>query len=331
MHRRNSHHELVPALPGFVTSVLGLLIVLILVVGARARAVTLTRPAVDQSAPARLAAAEAAASRVEADVHSLVAQTKTVEQELVNRYQERLELATLKTAVEKELAARRAALDDSARVDYDLQRALALARADLARVDERQARLPPARSEVRTIENFPTPLSKTVDGREMHVQLRGGRLAVIPLDDLLAKFKSAAHEKVYKLKELPETTDTVGPIGGFRMRYTLERVDVPFEPGVRGGGGAYVQLAKWELVPVTAQLGEPIDQALQPNSQFRNQLSLLSPRDYTVTIWVYPDSFEEFRVLRKDLYHLGYAIAGRPLPDGTPIGGSPQGSKSAAE
>jgi len=98
-----------------------------------------------------------------------------------------------------------------------------------------------------------------------------------------------------------------------------------------GRAGSYVQLTKWELIPVSGQLGETLEEAIQNDSTFRSRLSLLSPRDYTLTLWVYNDSFEEFRALRKELYHLGYSIAGRPLPEGVPIGGSPHGTKSAAE
>ena len=87
-----------------------------------------------------------------------------------------------------------------------------------------RSRRSPAASE--RIESYPTPLSRTVDGRELHFQLRGGRIAYIPLEPLLARFKSDAERKVHKLADTPELTDTVGPEGGFRLRYTLERHDV---------------------------------------------------------------------------------------------------------
>jgi hypothetical protein len=60
-------------------------------------------------------------------------------------------------------------------------------------------------------------------------------------------------------------------------------------------------------------------------------LSQFEPNRTTVTVWVYPDSFNEFRQLKADLFQRGYATAGRPMPEGHPIGGSPDGSRSAAE
>jgi len=84
-------------------------------------------------------------------------------------------------------------------------------------------------------------------------------------------------------------------------------------------------------LPVADQLGEPLDVAMQEGSMFRHALAKLRPGRHTVTIWVYPDSFEEFRKVQKELYAIGFSVAARPLSHGTPISGSPQGSKSAAQ
>jgi hypothetical protein len=45
----------------------------------------------------------------------------------------------------------------------------------------------------------------------------------------------------------------------------------------------------------------------------------------------YPESFGDFRTLKKALFDLGYTTAARPLPPGILIGGSPNGSRSAAQ
>ncbi len=93
----------------------------------------------------------------------------------------------------------------------------------------------------------------------------------------------------------------------------------------------YARLGGWDLLPTSAQLGETLQQALAADSQFRAATARLDPRRTTITLWTYPDSFAQYRALRKELYQLGYAVAGRPLPHRFPIGGSPSGSKSAAE
>jgi hypothetical protein len=53
--------------------------------------------------------------------------------------------------------------------------------------------------------------------------------------------------------------------------------------------------------------------------------------DTTVTLWCYPDSFAAYRQIREELHRLGIPTAGRPLPEGAPIGGSTEGSKSVVQ
>jgi hypothetical protein len=87
----------------------------------------------------------------------------------------------------------------------------------------------------------------------------------------------------------------------------------------------------WTVIPVSPQVGETAGEALAAGSAFGRVLAQLEPGRDTVTIWVYPDSFPQFRRLKKELYQLGFAAAGRPLTHGHSISGSPLGSKSAAE
>jgi hypothetical protein len=274
----------------------------------------------------RIAVAEA-----ERDVHHLDSQIKSLDNELELRRKDRELLATLLVAGKQELEASRLQLDEASRRDYDLNRDLALAQAALERLERQRVSPTEIIPASLKIESYPTPLSKPVDGKELHIQLRAGNVTVVPVDDLVERLKNTAKEKIWKLRDYPEMTDTVGPVDGFRMRYTLIRVDAGGRQSREAGQGSYVQLDHWELVPVSADLGEPWREALQPNSMLRAKLDQTNTRQWTITLWVYPDSFDAFRALRKEFYQLGYHVAGRPLPDGVPIGGSPRGTKSAAQ
>jgi hypothetical protein len=53
--------------------------------------------------------------------------------------------------------------------------------------------------------------------------------------------------------------------------------------------------------------------------------------DATVTLWCYPDSFDAYRTIREELHRLGIPTACRPMPEGAPIGGSTEGSKSVVQ
>ena len=186
--------------------------------------------------------------------------------------------------------------------------------------------------EVEEIENLPTPLAQTVSGKEVHLRLADGHVAFIPLDDLLEEFKTHAEGNVWRLNDQNEVVNTVGPVDGFRLRYRLRKGQFVVRNGTSmEQHGTVVQLVKWELLPASSPLGEPVEQAALPNSDLLNYLKSYPPDNTTVTIWTYPNSFDDFRTLRRVLFEMGYATAARPLPKGVLIGGSPHGSKSAAQ
>jgi hypothetical protein len=117
----------------------------------------------------------------------------------------------------------------------------------------------------------------------------------------------------------------VGPRNGFEFRYTMDVVTD------RGRGIVGLRAKEFQAVPVGVQLGEPLEKSLSAQSEFRNALASHSPRDTTVTLWTYPDSFEAYRQLKEELHRMGFATAGRPLPKGVLIGGSDRGTKSSAQ
>ena len=314
-----------------VTNIVGILIILVVVVGARARNATWNAHDSDAGAE-ELSKESSHLAALESDARRAAGQVVGLEREIVTRSMERTSLGTLIAASEMDINHRRAALDAKSRKQYDLNRKIAAAREALYQLQADRSQVASARAPAVTVESYPTPLSRTVVGKEAHFQIKQGRICYIPIDTLLERFKSVFREKAMRLKDETELVDTVGPVQGFRMRYMLERFDIPVE-GFTGGarGGSYVAMTRWELVPVSGLLGEALSAAIEPDSDFRNRLAGIHPHQYTVTLWVYEDSFAEFRQVRKELYQLGYSVAGRPLPKDTPIGGSPKGSKSAAE
>lgn len=308
-----------------VTNVVGILIILVVVVGLRVK-----------NAPASVVEAEQAADLtpqakthdlLAGDIDALAAQLEILDADTAAKRQERDALAVIVARLEQELAARRGKLDATRQTAFDLQRRLADAQARLRETERQLAAAQAAPTQAVTVLNYPTPISRTVEGQEVHFQLLGQRIKHIPLEALLEQFKREAQTRIWKLRDRPDMSGTVGPVEGFRLQYTLARVDVK-----QGGQvGSYAQLVEWTLKPQTANLGESLDLALSPESEFSAVIAKHHPRKCTITLWVYPDSFAEFRGLKQRLYELGYAAACRPLPAGVEIGGSPQGSRSVAE
>ena len=113
--------------------------------------------------------------------------------------------------------------------------------------------------------------------------------------------------------------DKLGPINGFMLRYRMSAIPGGFE------------LERFEIDVIPENIGETLEESLQTGGMLRGELSSRVPAETVVTVWVYPDSFGEFRRLKTALYREGFLAAARPLPDDILIGASPRGTRSAAQ
>lgn len=319
-----------------LSNIVGILIILVMVTGVRVKNDKSENQSVerDQEIGAlqdKLAAERQTAENRRIELVELNRQIDEIEALAKARDRQRTMLAAATEAIRRKVQERREGLDSQSQSRFDLNRQVAEAQARLAQLESAKTQIESSRPETIKVKALPTPLAKTVRGKEAHFQLQGSRITWIALDQLLEEFKLDARSKASQLLSMPEFTETVGPFGGFRLRYTLERRHVSPELAMAtGAGGQYAQLRKWTLIPTSSTLGEPIEEALEANSRFRQQIASL-PRETTITVWTYGDSFEDFRRIREELFALGFETAGRPLPDGVPIGGSPEGTLSAAQ
>jgi hypothetical protein len=317
-----------------VANLVGILIILIMVIGARATdaMVEATPTDTEDGSDIDIAAARAAADAVEYDIHQVDAKIKRQQFEIAYRRKERDKFLQMIGAVQEDLNRQREVLDESQRQGLDMGRNLLVAQSELEDMKAFRHSLENSAPPQNVVEHLPTPMAKTVFGTEVHFRLANGRVTYVPWDELVEKLKQEAPQTVRRLKDAPRITETIGPVRGFRMKYTLRRAKQ-----VRPiGGGAVamqhrVELDRFVLVPVSEDLGEPFESALREDSQFHSILSRYDPDRTTVTIWVYASSFGQFRTLKEDLFRLGFLAAGRPMPEGHPIGGSPDGTRSASQ
>lgn len=319
-----------------VANLVGILIILIMVIGARATdamvEATPTDAAAEDDSDIDVAAARTAADAVENDIHQVDAKIKRQEFEIAYRRKEREKFLETIGAMEEELNRQQEALDESQRQRLDAGRNLMVARSELEDMKALRHSIENSVPPQNVIKHLPTPMAKTVFGTEVHFRLDDGRVTYVPWNELVEKLKQEAPQIVWKLKDAPRVTETIGPLRGFRMQYTLRRGR---ELRPIGGGAVAMQqrieLDRFVLLPVGEGLGEPFEDALHEDSQFHSILSRYDPDRTTVTVWVYPNSFGQFRTLKEELFRMGFLAAGRPMPEGHPIGGSPDGSRSASQ
>jgi hypothetical protein len=323
-----------------ITNIVGVLILLVLVVGLRSsRAVANSAHAATGSLLASHAATQESvqeayrtAALAEHDVSELVRRTVHHREEAKLREVERQWMSETVAELKQQIETRRANLDANDQRDFDLRRQLTEAQLKLDELTREQVALLAAEPEVEQIKCEPTPIAKTVTGKEIHIQLANDHIAMLPADELIEQMRADFQENSWRLKQEDEMIRTIGPMNGFRLQYAFAVTD--YVARGRNGTTASGKAAAFQglyFLPVSSPLGEPAAAAMQAGSEFRQRLQQVDAARTTVTIWTYPGNYDRLRELRRVLRELGFQTAIRPLPKGCPIGFSPGGTRSVTE
>jgi hypothetical protein len=333
-----------------VANIVGIIVRLILVVWFGARAYT----GIQQMA-ARTPTTEAALSTP--------APTDPLESELAQR---RRELDELQERLAKQLEQLQLAHEETTAVtgklsaltsqEDELQRAAAQAhdeilhggdatRAVALSSNELREKCQQLSQQIKELEQLPTankvlryrtPVSRPIQSEELLFEVHHDRVTFIDLAPLMAEVKREMGDRKEELKHRWQVEGRTPAAGAFRLHYILERDRGMFD--VMGAGAApdpgetfSFGLSIGELEPVAPERGEDLQRAMGPQSEFRQIVDLIDPQQTTVTLWVYPDSFGLYRALRDYLVERNIIVAGRPLPEGVPIGCSRRGTVSRGQ
>ncbi|MGI6401934.1 MAG: hypothetical protein ACOX0A_07480 [Thermoguttaceae bacterium] len=183
-----------------------------------------------------------------------------------------------------------------------------------------------ARPQATVLENIPTPVSQRVaEGHEGFFCLKRGRISHVPINEfqerVMLKYKNFRGDMTPRDME-----EKIGPVDNYVFQYNLRLSTQRTGDGI----SYYFEFQYGECIPANDMIGEPVDEALaNRNSVFRNRLLKYLRDDTTITIFVYPDSYGYLNDVKKFLFSLGYMTAFRPLPDGAPIALSPHGTASS--
>ena len=275
----------------------------------------------------------------------LVEKTKELETELASVTKEELalaarvqqsnlqyvELTERQKAVKETLSLSAQQLDASKMKTAKAAADLELARKDLERLTMQIQEIEDKPVNVQMLEHKITPLSRVVNGNEKHYRLERNRVAEVPVDELVSRLKDQIQKRKDWLVKTRQHQGQIGPIEGFNMQYLVRVDSLSGLDELRAGHGGYrISLSNWEIHPEPETRGETSEVALRKGSKFYQSILAAGP-DTTLTFWVYPDSYALYRKLQKFTHDHGFSVAGRPLPAGVPISGSPNGSKSASQ
>jgi hypothetical protein len=323
-----------------VSNVVGILIILVMIAGIRAQSSSANvpnapEPSVDSQTHADLQtkyevlqdkAANTAQIRQEAE--ELRARSELVANQIHRQSLEHAALFDVMTSVRAAIETAAEEQSSTVKEKIEYQRQLLETNAKLEQINNTKASLQQTRPRATVLENIPTPFSKMVEEKEIHLRLLGGKIVYVPFMELLELLRRHVSEEQNRYIKQRSGNGKVGPIDNFELEFLLAVFDVQMRDRV----GMRMELQYAEVVPKFEPMGEPLRTALaSPDSSFRRKLALYRKDIYTVTVWVYPDSFEEYQELKKFLYEQGYSVAARPISMGHPISGSPHGTKSSAQ
>ena len=319
-----------------VSNIVGILIILVMVAGVRSQFTS-----VNASDPPELLAnaqmlenletlfeemqtKEETAMQLRENIDDLQMQSEIIAEQVRRQTMEHNALFELMVSAQAAMDFAAEEMSQAVKEKFEYQRRLMETNARLEQIDREKTHFRQIRPQATVLENIPTPLSRTVgDEREIHVRLLGGRIVYVPLTELIMQMRLHVSEDVNRYLRQQASIGKVGPIDNFELEFLLVAYEVPVQ-GVR--------LQYGEVVPKFEPMGQRLREALaSPQSEFRQKLSLFRQDIYTVTVWVYPDSFEEYHELKQFLHDLGYTVAARPMSMGDPISVSPFGTRSSTQ
>jgi hypothetical protein len=271
------------------------------------------------------------ADRLDEELARLRGQRQLVEQQLIAA---REKSAELREAIERKrqlLGEQEALLTERRDKQSAEAEELEALRRQLLEMSQMVRQVEATSPSAKSLEHRVTPIGKMVEGVEHHFRVSNQRVSVIPLEPLIDRLRGQVERRRDTVLKTSRYVGTVGPIEGYVMEYTIERQGTSVLDELRYGTSVFrIAITEWTLQPQNDLPAETAQQALSAGSRFQQSLSRGRPGG-VLTFWVYPDSFETFRELQKFAHEHGFLVAGRPLPTGVPISGSPNGSRSSAQ
>ena len=162
-------------------------------------------------------------------------------------------------------------------------------------------------------------------------RLSEGKVSEVRIHELMEQAVDRIKKRISMLQRTGRLEDIVGPLGGYKMSFAIEiNAFNSLEYLQYGGDGSKFNSFTQVVIPDETLIAEPVEIAVRPGSAFRQKLDSM-PIDSAVTIVVYEDSFKEFTLLREVAHGLQIRVAARPLPVGTSITISANGSASRAQ
>jgi hypothetical protein len=314
-----------------IANLVGILIILVFIVAANTRTVAeqITQAEIEAQAE-KLDDPVSTAKNIDNDLARQEEELAKHSVEVAYRSAEREHVLEQVLAIKQDMDDAKSELTDDQRIAVEQHQQLSSLEQELMQLENQGDNLSQEKPAI-VLQHLPTPMAKTVFGKELHLMIKDQQITVIPWDMLVERLKKEARAAVARSTRRDRIVEQIGPFEGFVMEYSLVSTRGLVSNGTATAMAQMVQLEKFELEPTAEILHQSMDEAMSSNGRLRIELSNYPPRETTITAWVYPESFETFRQLKERLFSEGYLTAARPIPNGVRIGASPRGSSSTAQ
>ena len=102
---------------------------------------------------------------------------------------------------------------------------------------------------VKTLRHKLTPVSRMIQGKELHYQLLNNRVAYLPIQELMEQMRQSLTDQRSRLYREGFLQGQVGPILGFRMDFIARVRRLSTIDELRQGSSVTVELSKWQFAP----------------------------------------------------------------------------------
>ena len=311
-------------------NLVGILIILVVVIGAQATVAWQT-PADQSGHQAQVEKLSGLKDKKLAEFRNLQLENGELKKKLAEEEAINEQLNMIRHQILVAMETKRRAIEDRKLELDERQRASLIA---TAQVQELQSQIDQVRYQasaikqnlqpvVQSIPHYPTPIARTVFSDEVHFRIKNGRIVYVPLDELVDLMKHSWKSQRERIRLADNLQGVVGPVDDFELHYQMQTVRHAQHDSAVG-----VQLQRFELLPVRAQLGEDVENALMQGSKFQNRLARLVPQKSTISIWVYPDSYADLEKVQISLRESGFQTACWPLKYDGLISGGPRGFRT---
>jgi hypothetical protein len=124
---------------------------------------------------------------------------------------------------------------------------------------------------------YRVPVSRPIQTEELLFECQGGRVTFIDIGAFLEEVRRGLKDKGEQLRGRWEVEDLAGPIGPFRLHYTIERERGSGLPVPDAQANFRYGVTAWRLEPILPERGETLEKALAPGSQFRQVVDRSTP------------------------------------------------------